>query len=151
MKTINLRDLYHWYTQDEFVEVSDEVAAELLADKRYQKSHERRMRYNNTYTFDDTADAEAAAVAYTSDNPEAVFEMKERFCRLCYALNSLPEVQGRRVEARYIFGRSVSEIAALEGVTKGSVCVSISRGLEAMKNILENSDFQSNNCPISLL
>ena len=34
--TINLREFYPWYTHDEFVEVSDEVAAELRADKRYE-------------------------------------------------------------------------------------------------------------------
>jgi len=35
MATINLRDFYYWYTCDEFIEVSDEVAEELFADKRY--------------------------------------------------------------------------------------------------------------------
>ena len=37
--TINLRDYYPWYTHDEFIEVSDEVAAELRADKMYEKHH----------------------------------------------------------------------------------------------------------------
>ena len=151
MKTINLRDFYYWYTQDEFIEVSDEVAEEMMADKRYEKSHERRMRYNSTYAFDDATEAEAATIAHTSDNPEAVFEMKERFCRLCRALNSLPEIQGRRIEARYILGKSVTEIAEDEGVSKGSVSISITRGLEAMKKYLNNADFQSNKCPNHLL
>ena len=26
MTTINLKDFYYWYTQDQFIEVSDEVA-----------------------------------------------------------------------------------------------------------------------------
>jgi len=34
---INLRDFYQWYTHDEFIDVTDEVAAELIADKRYEK------------------------------------------------------------------------------------------------------------------
>ena len=29
MTTINLKDFYAWYTHDEYIEVSDEVAAEL--------------------------------------------------------------------------------------------------------------------------
>ena len=33
MTTINLKDFYAWYTHDEYIEVSDEVAAELKADK----------------------------------------------------------------------------------------------------------------------
>ena len=32
MTTINLKDFYVWYTHDEYIEVSDEVAAELGTD-----------------------------------------------------------------------------------------------------------------------
>ena len=32
MTTINLRELYPWYTEDTFIEVSDEVAAFLEED-----------------------------------------------------------------------------------------------------------------------
>ena len=35
MATINLKDFYYWYTQDQFIEVSDEVAEVFLADARY--------------------------------------------------------------------------------------------------------------------
>ena len=34
MTTINLKDFYAWYTHDEYIEVSDEVAAELRAVER---------------------------------------------------------------------------------------------------------------------
>lgn len=30
MATINLKDFYYWYTQDQFIEVSDEVAEVFL-------------------------------------------------------------------------------------------------------------------------
>ena len=33
MTKINLREFYPWYLADEFVDVSDEVAAELWADQ----------------------------------------------------------------------------------------------------------------------
>jgi len=137
MATVNLRDFYPWYTQDEFVEVSDEVAAELVADRRYHKTHERRMRYNKTYLFDADTETEAATIAHTTDTPEALVLRMEQHCRLCRALNSLPEIQGRRIEAHYIFGKSQSEIAEAEGVTKGAVSISITRGLEAMKKYLK--------------
>jgi len=146
MTTINLRDFYPWYKHDELVEVSDEVAEEMMADKRYHKTHERRMRYNKTYQLDSEAETEAAHIAHISDDPAAVLEMKERYCRLCCAINSLPEIQGRRIEARYLFGKSITEIAEADGVTKGSVSISITRGLAAMKIYLETSDFRSNNC-----
>lgn len=139
--TINLRDYYPWYTQDEFIEVSDEVAAELLADKRYEKAGERQMyRYKAHYTLDADNGIEASAVIHSTDDPAAVLEMKERFCNLCRALNSLPEKQGRRVEAHYLLGISRKEIAAAEGVSESSVNESIDRGLRAMKKYLLNAD-----------
>ena len=33
MTTINLKDFYSWHTHDEYIEVSDEVAAELRAER----------------------------------------------------------------------------------------------------------------------
>jgi len=150
MATINLRDFYPWYTHDEFVEVDDEVAAELFADKRYEKSHEQRMRRNKSfYSLDADDGIETAAIVQTTDSPEAAYELKERHCRLCRALNALPEIQGRRVEAHYIVGLSQAEIARTEGVTKGSVSLSITRGLAAMKIIMRSPVNQSNHCPQS--
>ena len=37
MKEINLRDFYPWYMEDVMVEVTEEVAEELLAGQRYIK------------------------------------------------------------------------------------------------------------------
>ena len=50
MTTINLRDFYPWYTHDEFVEASDEIADEFFTDKRYQRAHRRRV-YRNKAQF----------------------------------------------------------------------------------------------------
>jgi len=149
MATINLKDFYVWYTHDEFIEVSDEIAAELFADKRYHKAHDRRMKRNKSYSLDFDSDMEAAAVACHSDNPEYIFTMMERHCDLCQALNSLPEIQGRRIEAHYLLGKSQQEIAEAEGVATSSVNVAITRGLAAMKIFMTNSDLQSNFCPQS--
>ncbi len=89
MATINLRDFYPWYTHDEFAEVSDEIAAELFADRRYHKAHDRPMRRNKAYSLDIDADMEMAAIASHGDNPEAIFAVMERHCQLCQALNSV--------------------------------------------------------------
>ena len=43
MTTINLKDFYYWYTHDEYIEVPDEVAEELKADKRYEAAYRRRV------------------------------------------------------------------------------------------------------------
>ena len=144
--TINLRDFYPFYTHDEFVEVSDEVAAELQADKRYERAYQRRTFYNKAHYSLDAEDGieTSAAIACHSDNPETIFGMMENHCRLCRALNSLPEIHGRRVEAHYLLGKTQTEIARAEGVEVHSVNESIKRGLRAMKKyFLENSE----NCP----
>ena len=65
--------------------------------------------------------------------PEELLERKERFVRLWNALNSLPEAQGRRIDAHIILGKSIKEIAEAEGVHEESVRQSIKRGLEQMK------------------
>ena len=138
MSIINLREFYPWYTHNEFVEVSDEVAAELLADKRYEKTHERRMRHNKTYFFDEQTENEASVITNSTGNPEALFEAMEKHCGLCRALNSLPEVQGCRVEAHYLLGRSRKEIAESEGVSESAVNAAIEKGLANMKEFLKN-------------
>jgi len=151
MVTINLRKYYPWYTQDEFVEVPDVVAAELLVDRRYQKSYERRMRYNKIFSIDEEAEMNKSSIFNTTNSPDVLLEMKERYCRLCRALNALPEIQGRRIEAHYFHGKSQSAIAKSEGVTRNAVNISIVKGLGTMKEVLKSSDQGLNICPFRLL
>jgi RNA polymerase sigma-70 factor (ECF subfamily) len=114
------------------------VAAELLADKRYHKAYMRQMyRYKAQYSLDVDNGIENAVILCELSTYE-VLERKERFCRLCRALNSLPETQGRRIEARYIRGMSVTAIAQAEGVAKSRISESIERGLRNMKKFMHN-------------
>ena len=144
MATINLRDFYPWYTHNEFVEVPDIIAAELIADRRYEKAYKQRIKYNKAfYSLDaeDGIEAEATAVfgCCPIPSPEVALFMVEQHCRLCRALNSLPETQGRRIEAFYLIGISRKKIAEAEGVSESSVNESISRGLRAMKKFLKEN------------
>ena len=138
MKTINLRDFYPWYTSDEFVEVSDEIADELFADKRYQKAHRRRVYRNKAQYSLDAGDGIENEACYINLSPHEIHERQIMRCRLCRALNSLPETQGRRVDAHYILGMSKSDIARAEGVRESSVRDAIKRGLRDMKKYLKN-------------
>ena len=45
MKEINLRDFYPWYKEDVIIEVTEEVAEELLAGQRYIKASRRRVHF----------------------------------------------------------------------------------------------------------
>ena len=137
MTTINLRDFYPWYTSDEFVEVSDEIAEELFADKRYQKAHRRRVYRNKAQYSLDAGDGIENEACYINPTPYEIHERQIMRCRLCRALNSLPETQGRRIDAHYILGMSQKAIAEAEGVTESAVNDAISRGLRGMKKYLK--------------
>ncbi|MBS5843906.1 MAG: sigma-70 family RNA polymerase sigma factor [Clostridiales bacterium] len=138
MTTINLRDFYPWYENDEFIEVTDEVAAELIANKRYEKACERRKYYHQAqYSLDVEDGIENSSLALHNNSPEQIIDMKERHCQLCRALNSLPEIQGRRIEAHYFLGQSQREIAENEGVSVNAVSKSIQKGLLSMKKFLK--------------
>ena len=140
MKTINLRDYYPFYTQDTFLEVPDEVAASLAEAERIERNYICRLYYHKAqYSLDAEDGIEASAVECHGFSPEIVLDLMERHCRLCHALNKLPEIQGRRVEAHYLLGQSQKEIAKAEGVTKGSVSESIKKGLAPMRKYLEEN------------
>ena len=139
MTTINLRNFYPWYAQDEFVEVSDEVAAVMLEAKRQERNYTRRMYYNKAQYSLDAGDGIENEAVYRDLSPHEVYELKLRMCRLCRALNSLPEAQGRRVEAHYILGMSKTEIAQADGISESAVRDAIERGLRSMKKYLKNN------------
>ena len=131
--TINLKDFYAWYTHDEYIEVSDEVAAELKADKQYEEAHQRRTTRNKAQYSLDCDDGIEYSACLHEPTPQELLERMELFIRLWNALNSLPEIQGRRIDAHIILGKSIKEIAEAEGVHEESVRQSIKRGLERMK------------------
>ena len=113
MTTINLKDFYPWYTHDEYIEVSEEV---------YSLDCEDGIEYS---------------ACVSEPTPQELLERMELFCHLCAALNSLPETQGRRVDACVILGKSYSEVARAEGVHESAVRRSVERGLEKMKQYLK--------------
>lgn len=136
MTTINLKDFYYWYTQDQFIEVSDEVAEVFVADARHEMAYQRRLsRHKAQYSLDCDDGIEYSACLH-EPTPQELLERMELFIRLWNALNSLPEIQGRRIDAHIILGKSIKEIAEAEGVHEESVRQSIKRGLERMKNFL---------------
>ena len=138
MNVINLRYYYALYNQDALLEVSDEVAEALAETERMERNYKRRMVYNRAqYSLDAEDGIEASAVECHSLSPEVVLDLMEQHCRLCRALNALPEIQGRRIEAHYLLGQSQKAIAKAEGVSENAVSKSIQKGLETMRKILK--------------
>ena len=139
MTTINLKDFYYWYTQDQLIEVSDEVAEVFKADARYEMAYQRRLsRHKAQYSLDCDDGIEYSACLH-EPTPQELLERMELFIRLWNALNSLPEIQGRRVDAHFILGMTYREIAQAEGVDKSSVRESVLGGLKSMKKYLQKN------------
>ena len=137
MTTINLKDFYFWYTQDEYIEVSEEVADELQADKRYESAYQRRTVRNKAQYSLDCDDGIEYSACISEPTPQELLERMDRFCILWNALNTLPEIQGRRVDACVLLGKTYQEVADAEGVHKSSVQESVRCGLENMRKYLK--------------
>ena len=139
MTTINLKDFYYWYTQDQFIEVTEEVAEALRASVRYEAAYQRRLtRHKAQYSLDCDDGIEYSACLH-EPTPQELLERMELFIRLWKALNSLPEIQGRRVDAHLILGKSYRQIAREEGVDKSAVRCSVKCGIERMKKYLQEN------------
>ena len=69
--------------------------------------------------------------------PQELLDRMELFIHLWNALNSLPEVQGIRVEAHLILGKSYRQIAQKQGVDKSAVRHSVKSGKAAMRKYLK--------------
>ena len=65
MKEINLRDFYPWYMEDVMVEVTEEVAEELLAGQRYIKARRRVYRNKAHFPLDAEDGIEYSACLYS--------------------------------------------------------------------------------------
>ena len=136
MTTINLRELYPWYTEDAFIEVSDEVAAFLEEDKRLQINYAQYIRDNKAFYSLDAGDGIEAEALNLPEQPDEALERMELERLLKEALAQLTETQRRRLLASVLNDESNQRIAALESVDESAVRRSIQRGLAALKKLL---------------
>lgn len=141
MTTINLKEFFYWYITDEFIEVTEEVAEELRKDKRYEFNHWRRMKRNKANYSLDAGDGIENDACFFECSPEMLILQEERIEYLCRALNSLNELQGRRVDANVILGLTKTAIGQAEGVDPSAVCASVKAGLRNMKKYLQKFYF----------
>ena len=139
MTTINLRELYPWYTEDTFIEVSDEVAAFLEEDKRLQINYAQYIRDNKAFYSLDAGDGIEAEALNLPEQPDEALERMELERLLKEALAQLTETQRRRLLVSVLNDESNQRIAKRESVDESAVRRSIQRGLAALKKILKKS------------
>ena len=137
--TINLRELYPWYTEDAFIEVSDEVAAFLEEDRRLQINYAQYIRDNKAFYSLDAGDGIEAEALNLPEQPDEALERMELERLLKEALAQLTETQRRRLLASVLNDESNQRIAKRESVDESAVRRSIQRGLAALKKILKKS------------
>ena len=139
MKVINLRDIYPHYTQDCFVEVTDEVA-DLFSEFDHKEAAYRLRTYRHKayYSLDrnDGIEHEALFVALS---PHELYERKVTMQELHAAISRLPNKQAKRIYAHFILGMTKKDIARAEGVHEKVVWVAIERGLRKPGKNFEKS------------
>lgn len=138
MKEINLRELYpDIYSADIFVEVTDEVWAEIQTSQRVEATYERqKFRYKAYYSLDHGDGIEGCLLVQPLA-PENIIENKWLYIELQNAIRKLPPAQRRRIYARFYLGRTIAEIARKERVDQRRVGKSIQCGLERLAWLLE--------------
>ena len=136
MKKINLRELYpDIYKADTYLEVTDEVQAVFLADKRAEAAHNRQMyRYKAYYSLDCDNGIEDA-VMHRSPTPEEILDDKHLRDQLYAAVMALPDKQAKRIYARFYLGMTPAEIAKADRVDVSRVRDSIRRGLKHLAKL----------------
>lgn len=138
MIIINLREHYpDYYAIDTYMEVSDEVAAAMVAFNRREAAFQERTRYHRAYYSLDMGDGiEHHAISRTK-TPWEICEHKLTTEQLYAALNALPNKQAERIYAYFFLRLTKEAIAKNEKVSTVAIHHSICRGLRSMKRFLK--------------
>ena len=137
MQKINLKDEYPWYSDNEYIEVPDEVAEAIKNFKRREKTQAEVIRYHRAFYSLDVGDGIEKSILYVSSSPDELYERKLTQQELYSAIKHLSEKQAKRIYARFFQDMTVTQIAQVEGVDESSVRESISGGLKKIEQILK--------------
>ncbi len=113
------------------------MAAALKADKLYEAAYQRKVMRNKAQYSLDCDDGIEYSACQHEPSPQELLERKELFFHLWNALNSLPEVQGVRVEAHLILGKSYTRIAKEQGADRSAVRRSVKTRENGYEKIFE--------------
>lgn len=139
MQIINLKNIYPmYYTEDYYIEVSDDVAQQIQADNRAEHAYIERVRYHKAYYSLDAGDGIEKEAVFTSKTPQEIYESKVSNDELYAAINQLPLKQAKRIYARYFQNMSLTDIARDEHVDVSAIKRSIDQALKRIAKILKN-------------
>lgn len=137
MKKLRLKDEYPWYTGEEYIEVSDEIAEMFKQFSKDEHRQKEKIRYHRAFYSLDAGDGIEKDILFISATPQELYERKLTQEELYAAINQLPEKQAKRIYARYFQDMTISQIAKIEGVDESSVRETITRGLIQIEKFLK--------------
>ena len=136
MKTINLRDYYPHYKEDEFYEVPDAIANLLDEFERREEAYRiYTLRYKAYYSLE-ADDGIEKSILLTVPSPAEILKQQRNRALILRGLSKLSEKQRRRIYAHYFLGLSISEIAKKEKVHISRIYRSIEAGLTELEKFL---------------
>lgn len=137
---VNLRELYPFYCEDCYIDVSDSIVKIIREMERSEEAYMRKvLRYKAYYSLDRADNIECDAVVKVV-TPEEYYEKKVISERLYEALGELPLKQVRRIYAHYYLHMNFSSIAKIEGVRYEVIRESIQAGLKALAKRIKDFD-----------
>lgn len=135
MPTINLKEHYPTtYTEDFFVEVSEEIH-QLFIDFKHQEDAFLRQvsRHHAYHSLDDPNFPVEQCVLFQKPALVDAVEQRHSAMSIYEAILSLPPKQAKRCYDHYYQGFKISDIAQKEGVTAGSISECIKSALSALR------------------
>ena len=138
MKKIKLKEQYPWYTDEDYIEVSDEIAEAIKQFSKDEHRQHEKIRYHRAFYSLDAEDGIENHILFVSASPQELYERKLTQAEVYAAIHQLPEKQAKRIYAHYFQDMTISQIAKIEGVDESSVRETIERGLIQIEKILKN-------------
>lgn len=138
MKKIKLKDEYPWYSSEDYIEVSDEIAAALKQFALDEHSQVEKIRYHQAFYSLDVGDGLENQVLFVSASPQELYERKLTQAELYAAIHHLSEKQAKRIYAHFFQNMSITKIATIENVDESAIRRSLHRGLNKIEKFLKN-------------
>lgn len=138
MQKINLRKIYPlYYTEDYYIEVSDEVAEQIARAERAEHAYIERTRVHKAYYSLDAGDGIEKDILFVQMSPQELYERKVSNEEMYAAINTLPEKQAKRIYAYFFQNMSICDIAKVENVSHSAINHSITKALAHISKILK--------------
>lgn len=126
----------YWCSKDEYIEVSDEIAAVFEKDRKKENSEKEKIRRHKAYYSLDVDNGIEKQVLYPPKTPEEIYLEKERELEEFEAMMKLPEIQRKRYYAYHHLKLKMAQIAQMEGVSEATVSKTIAKAEKNIKKFL---------------